>query len=250
MTTRTTGPLAGQTLLITGASRGIGGGVARAAAAARGNTLLLARDVAALQRIADDIEAAGGPAPVLVPLNLEAATLDDHAGVAAHIANRFGHLDGVVFNAAALGELSPLASYDPQLWPRVFQVNVHSVFLMLQVLMPLVLAAPRGSLLFTLAPEGLEAKPHWGAYGASKFALRGMFEMLAREQVNTAHLAVTALVPPPTRTRLRFGAYPAEDRDRLARPEAIARAFVEMLGPRGLAERGRILHVSPEGLPG
>ncbi|MGE0859117.1 MAG: SDR family NAD(P)-dependent oxidoreductase, partial [Gammaproteobacteria bacterium] len=67
--------LAGQTLLVTGASRGIGEAVARAAAAAGATVVLMARDVGALQRIADDIEAAGGPAPVLAPVNLEAATL-------------------------------------------------------------------------------------------------------------------------------------------------------------------------------
>jgi NAD(P)-dependent dehydrogenase (short-subunit alcohol dehydrogenase family) len=243
----TTGELAGKTILITGASRGIGQAVALAAAAAGATTLLCARDVPALERLADVIEAAGGPAPVLAPLNLETASLADYESLAELIAERFGVLDGLLFNAAALGELAPLASYDPQLWARVFQVNVHSVFLMLQTLLPLTLNAPSAAVLFTLAAEGMSGKPHWGAYGASKFALRGLFEMLAAEHINTANLQINALLPPPVRTRLRQSAYPAENPGSLTEPEQIAPHFIELLGARGEDSRGRIVPIPAGG---
>lgn len=239
----TTGALAGKTVLITGASRGIGQAVAMSAAAAGATTLLCARDVPALERIADDIEAAGGPAPVLAPLNLENASLADYGDLAELIAARWGCLDGLVFNAAALGELAPLASYDAVTWARVFQVNVHSVFLMLQALLPLVVAAPAASVLFTLAPEGMSGKPHWGAYGASKFALRGLFEMLAAEHVNNMKLSINALLPPPVRTRLRQAAYPAEHPSALADPAAIAPHYIDLLSAQGQACRGRVVPI-------
>lgn len=243
---RMTGELAGKTILITGASRGIGQAVATAAAAAGATTLLCARDVPALERIADGIEAAGGPSPVLAPINLETASLADYIGLAELIDGRFGCLDGMVFNAAALGELAPLASYDPLTWARVFQVNVHSVFLMLQATLPLVLKAPSASLLFTLAPEGMSGKPHWGAYGASKFALRGLFEMLAAEHINAARLRINALLLPPMRTRLRQSAYPAENPRELAEPTQIAPHFIELLSERGHASRGRLVPISAD----
>ena len=239
----TTGELAGKTILITGASRGIGQAVAMAAAAAGATTLLCARDVPALERLADAIEADGGPAPVLAPLNLETASLADYEGLAELVAERFGCLDGLVFNAAALGELAPLASYDTQLWARVFQVNVHSVFLMLQALLPLTLNAPSASVLFTLAAEGMSGKPHWGAYGASKFALRGLFEMLAAEHSNAVNLRINALLPPPVRSRLRQSAYPAENPGTLADPAQVAPYFIELLSSRGEASRGRIVPI-------
>lgn len=238
-----TGELAGKTILITGASRGIGQAVAMAAAAAGATTLLCARDVPALERLADGIEAAGGPAPVLAPINLETASLDDYGVLAELIDQRFGCLDGVVFNAAVLGELAPLASYDPLTWARVFQVNVHSVFLMLQTLLPLVLNAPSAAVLFTLAPEGMSGKPHWGAYGASKFALRGLFEMLAAEHINATKLRINALLPPPVRSRLRQAAYPAEHPGVQADPAHIAPYFIELLSARGEASRGRIVPI-------
>ena len=73
-----TGELAGKTILITGASRGIGQAVATAAAAAGASTLLCARDVPALERLADGIEAAGGSESAqqaLAKLGLSAADL-------------------------------------------------------------------------------------------------------------------------------------------------------------------------------
>ena len=241
---QTTGELAGKTVLITGASRGIGAAVALAAATAGATTLLCARDVPALERLADSIEASGARAPLLVPINLENATLGDYEELAQLIETRCGGLDGVVFNAAALGELAPLADYDPPTWARVFQVNVHSVFLMLQALLPLALRASSATLLFTLAAEGLTAKPYWGAYGASKLALRGLFEMLAAEYANEPRLRINALVPPPVRTRLRSTAYPAEDPRLLAEPEDIAPRFIELLGAHTAALRGHILPIA------
>ncbi len=239
-----TGELAGKTILITGASRGIGQAVAEAAAAAGATTLLCARDVPALERLADRIEAAGGPAPVLVPLNLETASLADYEGLAALIEERFGCLDGMVFNAAALGELAPLVTYDPVTWARVFQVNVHSVFLMLQNLMPLVLKSSAATVLFTLASEGMSGKAHWGAYGASKSALRGVFEMLAAEHINNMTLCINAVLPPPTRTRLRQAAYPAEHPRTLLEPAAVAPHYIDLLSERGRTSRGRLVSIA------
>lgn len=244
-----TGELAGKTILITGASRGIGQAVAIAAAAAGASTLLCARDVPALERLADGIEAAGGPAPLLVPINLETASLADYAELAALVEARCASLDGLVFNAAALGELAPLASYDPVTWARVFQVNVHSVFLMLQTLMPLLLKSPAATVLFTLAAEGMSGKAHWGAYGASKSALRGIFEMLAAEHINNMNLRINAVLPAPARTRLRQAAYPAEHPRTLLEPAAIAPHYIELLSERGRASRGRVVPIAAGNSP-
>ena len=97
-------PLADKLVLITGASRGLGRAIALAAAAAGATTLLLARDGRALEKLADEIEAAGGAEPSLVPLNLENATVDHYAEVAGLIRERWGRLDGLVLNAGLLGD--------------------------------------------------------------------------------------------------------------------------------------------------
>ena len=236
----TPGELAGRVILITGASRGLGRAVATACADAGAGVLVCGRDVAALETLADEVETNGGLPPMIVPIDLEAATRDDFLNVSAHIDQQFGRLDGLVANAAVLGELAPLASYDPVTWARVFQVNVHSVFLLLQACLPLLTKADDGSIVFALAPEGEKGRAYWGAYAVSKYAFRGMMDILVDEYESDPGLRVHGVMPGPLRTRLRLTAFPAADPDTLPAPETVAAAFVELLGPRGSGAHGRI----------
>jgi NAD(P)-dependent dehydrogenase (short-subunit alcohol dehydrogenase family) len=232
-------PLTDKLVLITGASRGLGRAIALAAAAAGATTLLLARDGRALEKLADEIEAAGGPAPSLVPLNLENATVDHYAEVAGLIAGRWGRLDGLVLNAGLLGELSPLRNYDPLQWARVFQVNVHAHFLLLQACLPLLEQAPGASVLFTSSSVGRQGRAYWGAYAASKFALEGMMQTLADELAGTSQVRVNSVNPGRCRTRMRAQAYPGENADALPDPSQLAPAFVYLLSDAASACHGR-----------
>lgn len=230
--------LPGHIILVSGASRGIGAAVAEACARAGATVVLCARDVRALERLADRIEAAGGAAPVLAPINLEAAGGEDYGLIAQLVGERYGRLDGLVVNAAMLGELAPLASYDALTWARVFQVNLHSGFLLLQACLPVLLAAPAPALVFSLAADDTPARPYWGAYAVSKRAQAALFEVLAAEHAGSA-LRVNAVLPEPVATRLRRAAYPALDPATLAAPESVADAYVALLGARGRAVHGR-----------
>jgi NAD(P)-dependent dehydrogenase (short-subunit alcohol dehydrogenase family) len=224
------GTLAGRVILVTGASRGIGQAVARACATAGATVVAAARDVRALEAFAGAVEADGWPAPVLLPINLEAASAEDYATVASLLDERFGRLDGLALVAAALGDLSPLPLYDAVTWARVFQVNVHSALLLTQACWPLLRASGRARLVVTLAEEAFTAKPNWGAYAASKSALRAMFEMWAAEVANDGAFRVGAVVPAALRTRLRLNAFPGLDPASLGAPESVAPAYVELLG--------------------
>lgn len=214
--------------MITGASRGIGEAVARAAAAHGAQTLLTGRDTRRLEALADTIEAEGGLAPVLVPINHEGAGVDDYATVAQLIESQFGRLDALVLNAAMLGELCSLETSDPVLWARVFQVNVHSQYLLVRALLPLLRRASRGNVLACSSGVGRRGRALWGAYAASKFALEGMLQVLA-DEVRDLPLRVNTLNPGRTRTRMRAQAYPAENPATLPTPEAIAPAFIGVM---------------------
>lgn len=222
--------LNGRVVLVTGASRGLGRAVAMAAAGYGARVLLLARDVRRLEEAADAIEASGAPAPLLVPCNLENATVDDYAAIASHVREQCGHLDGLVLNAAMLGTLCPFEHQDPVLWARVFQVNVHAPFLLLQACLPLLRAAPSASVIGVSSSVGRRGRAYWGAYAASKFALEGMLQTLADELRDVSHVRVNSVNPGRLRTRMRAEAYPAEDPTTLPTPEDVAPAFVHLLG--------------------
>lgn len=233
--------LKGRQVLVTGASRGLGRAIACDLAAAGAQTILLARDVKALEHLADEILAAGHAEPILIPCNLEAATHEHYEEIAEHLRARLGHLDGVIFNAGMLGELSPLATYDPTMWARVFQVNLHSPFLMLRCLLPLLDAGTRSSILFVSSAVGRQARAYWGAYAASKFALEGMMQVLADELASAARVKVNSVNPGRCRTRMRAQAYPAEDAEKLPEPAALAPFFTYLLSPSADHFHGRQL---------
>ncbi len=233
--------LAGRVIMITGASRGLGRAVAVACAAAGATTLVCGRDVAALEALTDELESRGDPLPVIVPINLEAASVDDFLSITAHIKEQFGCLDGLVVNAAVVGELAPLETYDPMIWARVFQVNVHSVFLLLQSCLPLLAEADDASIVFSLAEEGDRGRAHWGAYAATKSALKSLMEILADEHETNPGLRVHGVIPSPLRTRLRMTAFPAQDPAAFAPPETAAGTYVELLGARGRGRHGVVI---------
>lgn len=235
------GELAGQVILVTGASRGIGRAVARACALAGATVVAAARNVRALEALADEVADAGCPQPVLLPINLQTATVDDYATVASLIDTQFGHLDGLVHAAAMLGDLTPLVHYDPVNWARVFQVNLHSTLLLTQACWPLLHAAQQASLVFTLTEEAYTAKANWGAYGVSKWALRGLFETWVQERSRHSAVRVNAVIPQAVHTRLYMDAYPAAEVASLVPAEAVADVFLHLLGARGVDLHGQVL---------
>lgn len=221
--------LAGKVILVTGASRGLGRAIAQSCAQHQATVLLLGRDLKRLEALADEIEGAAQPSPLIVPFNLEGATVDDYATIAELIAQRCGRLDGVVLNAALLGEISNFETYDPVLWARVFQVNVHSQFMLLRVCLPLLRKSATASVVFTGSGVGRRGRAYWGAYAASKFALEGMMQTLADELRGVSQIRVNSLNPGRLRTRMRALAYPAEDPTTLPAPESVAPYFVHLL---------------------
>lgn len=221
--------LADRIVLVTGASRGFGRAVALAAAAHGATVLLLGRDVRRLEGVADEIEASGAPAPLIVPVNLEGAGVDDYAGIAGLIGERFGRLDGLVLNAAMLGEMSEIANYDPILWARVFQVNVHAPFLLVRACLPWLRCAAASSLVFLSSSVGRRGRAYWGAYAASKFAVEGLMQTLADELREATPVRVYSFNPGRMRTRMRAQAYPAENPGTLPDPAEIAPCVVHLL---------------------
>ena len=114
-----TGKLAGRTALITGASRGIGAVIAKAFAAEGARCVLTARNLAALERVVADIEAADGHARAF------ALDLEDPTALRSSLATleeSAPRLDIVVANAALGGVRVPLIDYPLDVWMQLFQV--------------------------------------------------------------------------------------------------------------------------------
>lgn len=218
-------------ILVTGSSDGIGRALALRAAALGAQVILHGRDVGKLERAYDAIEAIdGAPRPSIAVLDFARADSAAYTSLADTIGAEFGRLDGLVHNAGMLGERYAIAQYDAALWQRVLHVNVTATFALTQVCLPLLQAAEDASMIFTSSGVGRVGKAFWGAYAVSKFAIEGLSQVLADEHRH-GNLRVNCINPGPTRTAMRLAAYPAEDRDKLKKPEEILTSYVYLLGP-------------------
>lgn len=235
--------LAGRIVLVTGAGDGIGRAVAKACAVHGATVILLGRTIAKLEKVYDEIESAHLPQPAIYPMNLEGATPKDYDELALTLEKEFGRLDGLIHNAAMLGTLTPLDSYDVETWYKVMQVNVNGTFLLTQACMGLLNQAKDASVVFVSDRVGRRGHAYWGAYGVSKFALEGMMQILADEtEVNTA-IRANSIDPGAVRTALRNHAYPAEDKEQLRSPEDVVTPFLYLLGPDSTGVTGKALHI-------
>jgi NAD(P)-dependent dehydrogenase (short-subunit alcohol dehydrogenase family) len=228
-----------KTILVTGASDGIGRTAAKSFAAHGATVILLGRTLPKLEIVYDEIEAAGHPQPAIYPMNLETALEKDFLGMYDLLEKEFGHLDGILHNASALGQRTPINNYSADGWQQVMQVNVTAPFLLTKALLPLLEQAPTASILFTGSSVGLHGRAFWGAYAASKAATENLMQTLAEELQETTQIRVNSINPGATRTKMRASAYPAEDPASVKNPEALMPAYLYLLSDDSIGVSGQ-----------
>jgi NAD(P)-dependent dehydrogenase (short-subunit alcohol dehydrogenase family) len=233
--------LDGHIVLVTGAGDGIGKAVAIAAAGAGATVILLGRTQAKLEAVYDQIVAASCPEPVIHPLDLATATQEDYDLLGRSILEQFGHLDVLLHNASVLGLLGPLQFASPESWMKVMQVNVNAQFLMTRALLPALLNAESGRILFTSSSVGRKGRAYWGGYAVSKFATEGMMQVLADELAATSGIRVNSINPGATRTEMRAAAYPAENPATLPTPESLIPAYLYLMSAASANIHGQAL---------
>ena len=231
--------LNGKTILVTGAGDGIGRAAALSYAQRGATVILLGRTAGKLESVYDEIEAAGGPKPAILELDLATAVEENYQYLASSLATEFSHLDGVLHNASILGDRRPIENAGYANWQEVMQVNVNAQFLLTRYLLPLLQAAPAASVIFTSSGVGRTGKAYWGAYAVSKFATEGLMQVLASELENTSKIRVNSLNPGATNTRMRQTAYPAETPTDNPSPQDIMTAYLFLMGDDSAGVTGK-----------
>jgi len=231
--------LNGKTILVTGAGDGIGRAAALSYAQRGATVILLGRTAGKLESVYDEIEAAGGPKPAILELDLATAVEENYQYLASSLATEFSHLDGVLHNASILGDRRPIENAGYANWQEVMQVNVNAQFLLTRYLLPLLQAAPAASVIFTSSGVGRTGKAYWGAYAVSKFATEGLMQVLASELENTSKIRVNSLNPGATNTRMRHTAYPAETPTDNPSPQDIMTAYLFLMGDDSAGVTGK-----------
>ncbi len=166
-----------KTILITGASGGIGEGLAREFAGAGARVLLGARRLDRIGQIASDIRVAGGVA--------EARTLDvtERDGMKAFVQaalDLWGGVD-VMVNNAGIMPLSPMAALKEDEWDRMVDVNIKGVLWGIGAVLPAMKAQGHGHIVNIASIGALSVVPTAAVYCATKFAVRAISDGLRQE---------------------------------------------------------------------
>lgn len=222
--------LKGKTIVVTGAGDGIGAEAAITFGRYGAAVVLLGRTLQKLEAVYDLIESNGGPQPAIFPINFEGATEKDYEDLAQVLFDTFGQIDGILHNAADLGERTPISNYAAGTWQKVMQVNVNAPFMLTKALMPLLERSESASVLFTGSSVGYEGRAFWGAYAASKAAQENLMQTLAQELDGVSNVRFNSINPGATRTRMRGRAYPAENPADVKLAEELMPYYLYLMG--------------------
>ncbi|MEV0078426.1 SDR family oxidoreductase [Nocardia neocaledoniensis] len=234
--------------VVTGAGRGLGAAVALGFAQAGADVVIAARTESDLREIADQVEAAGRTAHVVV------ADLADHdavAGLAGAAVERFGRLDIVVNNVG--GALPrPLLDTAPDDLAEAFAFNVGTAHALVRAAVPKMLdTADGGSIINITSTMGRLPGRAFAAYATAKAALAhytrsAAMDLSPRVRVNAiapGSILTSALAVVAGNDEMRGQMEQATPLHRLGRPEDIAAAALFLASPAGSFLTGKVLEV-------
>lgn len=172
-------------VLITGASSGIGAGIARELGSTGARLMLGARRIDRLQELADAL-----PGEVAVR-RLDVTDRADVAAFAAAARERFGRIDVIVNNAGVM-PLSLMASLKVEEWERMVDVNIKGVLYGIAAVLPEMTARGSGHIVNMASIGALSVVPTAAVYCGTKYAVRAISEGLRQEN---ARIRVTCVYP-------------------------------------------------------
>jgi NAD(P)-dependent dehydrogenase (short-subunit alcohol dehydrogenase family) len=244
--------LEGKTILITGASAGIGESAAHLFAREGANLLLTARRPVELERVADSIRGEGGDVLAVTADTTDADQLSSAVDAAV---SRWGRLDGALNNAGRSQGGGRLAEVSDDVFDSVLEVNFRGVWLAMRAELQAMLAStPAGGCIVNVSSiGGTFGAPGQSIYGATKAAVIAMTRAAAAEYGRDG-IRINAIAPGATMTDMMVG---WQQRDpsiidnlsslaalgRVGQPEEIAEAAGWLLSDRASYVTGMTLGV-------
>lgn len=175
-------------ILITGASSGIGAGIARELAKTDAILLLGARRESRLAALAEELQFNGAEVAIKA---LDVTRREEVTQFVEYALARWGRVD-VMINNAGIMPLSPMASLRVEEWDQMIDVNIKGVLYGIASVLPTMLAHQRGHIINVASIGALAVSPTAAVYCATKFAVRAISDGLRQEN---SQLRVTCVHP-------------------------------------------------------
>lgn len=237
-----------KTVMITGASRGIGEAAARLFAAQGANVVLLARGTASIDQIAKEI----GENALAI-----ACDVSDFASLNAAVARAtetFGGVDILINNAGAIDPIGRMDSTDLDAWSRTIDINLKGVFYGMRAVLPGMLAKGGGTVISVSSGAAHGPVEGWSAYCSSKAGAAMLTRNLDKEYADQGIRAM-GLSPGTVATQMQrdikaSGINPVSQLDWSAHipPEWVAQTLAWMCGPEGDAFAGQEVSLRDENI--
>lgn len=230
--------LAGQVAIVTGAGRGIGRAIAGAFAREGAAVVLAARSVPELDRVAREIEQAGGRALVVPTDARQEASVE---ALVRRALAEWRQVD-VLVNAAGVATFAPVTDSKLDDWDQMLAVNLRGAVLCCRAVLPAMIGRHRGTIISVGSVVTSRSLAGSAAYTASKYGLLGFSRVLA-EEMRSHGVRVGVLSAGATDTPLWDTMPGAPARDRMLRADQVAEAALLMasLGPNATLEEVTLL---------
>jgi 3-hydroxybutyrate dehydrogenase len=228
MTNTAEKPLAGRHALVTGATSGIGLGIAEALARAGCRlTINGMADAAAIDDLKRNLTRAGSPDVFHHPADLREASQVEALADAA--IERNGAV-GILVNNAGIQHVAPIQDFPVAQWNDIIAVNLSAAFHTIRCLLPGMLDASRGRIINIASAHALRASPYKAAYVSAKHGLAGLTKTVALE-VAEHGITVNAVAPGYVETPLVTGQVTDTAKARGISEEAVLRDVMLLAQP-------------------
>ena len=161
------GQLSGKSVIVTGASRGIGAAAAEAMAAEGAAVLLLARSSDGITTLATRLRKNGAQAEAMT---CDVAEYSQVSAAVARAREAFGRVDALINNAGVIEPIGPIATVDPRAWSHAADINFKGVFFGIRAVLPEMRSQGSGVIVNLSSGAAHNALEGWSHYCASKAA--------------------------------------------------------------------------------
>jgi 3-oxoacyl-[acyl-carrier protein] reductase len=203
--------LAGKVALITGAGSGFGRATAILFAQEGAKVVVTDKNVETANQTVDMIRQDGNTAS---SVQADVSVSADCEKMIRFAVNAYGKLDILHNNAGIPMAASTVEEINEEVWDRVMQVNLKSVFLASKVAMPIMKKAGGGVIINTSSVSGVRVRPGGGAYAVSKAAVTHLTKILALEGA-PFKIRVNCISPVAAETPLLMGLLSEEQKRKL-----------------------------------
>ena len=169
--------LDGKVALVTGASKGIGEGIALAYAEAGADVALVARNPVDLEAAAERVRALGRRA---VAISADVGDLSSHAPLVARVVTELGGLD-ILFNGAGVTRRQPIFEVTPDDWDYIFDINFKGVYFLCQAAGRVMVERGGGKIVNIASMNSFRGFPDVSLYGMTKAGIVQLTRSLAVE---------------------------------------------------------------------